>query len=43
MALRHIPKRLRVGLVYDLRNEYRAAGYSEEEVAEFEELHMKEG
>ncbi|MEI6971134.1 MAG: D-alanine--D-alanine ligase [bacterium] len=36
MSRKSIPKGLRVGLVYDLRGEYLAAGYSEEEVAEFD-------
>jgi hypothetical protein len=27
---------MRIALVYDLRDEYRALGYSEEEVAEFD-------
>lgn len=36
MARRRIPKGLRVGLVYDLRVEYLADGYSEEAVAEFD-------
>jgi D-alanine-D-alanine ligase len=29
---------MRIGLVYDLRDDYRALGYSEEEVAEFDSL-----
>ena len=29
---------MRIGLVYDLRDEYRALGYSEEEIAEFDGL-----
>lgn len=36
MSVKRIPKALRIGLVYDLRTEYLAAGYSEEEVAEFD-------
>lgn len=36
MSRKRIPKGLRVGLVYDLRVEYLADGYSEEEVAEFD-------
>ena len=27
---------MRIALVYDLRDDYRALGYSEEEIAEFE-------
>lgn len=36
MYRKRIPRGLRVGLVYDLRVEYLAAGYSEEDVAEFD-------
>ena len=29
---------MRIGLVYDLRDDYRALGFSEEEVAEFDNI-----